>query len=479
MRAMQRWLLLLLSLSLRVHCSQTDTYQIPDGPEPDDEIEVNLRRRLLANYKAASMPRKSGEVLTVDLGVTVVSLISLDQITSTYRLNMWLKMRWFDSRLSWQPRMENGKCVSTASDDLPCFMPFSTYKEYVDAIWTPDLNLYNAAEKPFRDLSLSQAVVYHTGEVQWKRPGTISGICKFMLEDFPSDVQNCHIEIGSWSVPMGVIKTRIDGFYNPTFEIHPTSYIENEEWNFEYSHSAIAETLYECCRDPFQVTRLYFRAARKPRYYNQVFIMPALALAGTIVLSFGIPWNSGERVNAVIMLLLTLVVFLVGASKQLPKTDQGTYIVRVLFMLLYGCLFFASATIVWVKTRDWYQTKKDRDFRQKQLEIFKEQVQQRLQEVKAAAARGSLMSIGGTHYSRRAATFKVDGEDAYDHSHTSSMSVLSVQNTTTGMMSHEDTRRADLYDLKEVTKQLTSLIGEMDKLGIASSGRPSPWPSPR
>ena len=76
----------------------------------------------------------------------------------------------------------------------PSMMTLNTDPIAPDAIWTPDIMLFNTAERPMSELEKTFAMVSPEGVVTWSWPGLLKGTCEFKLEDFPEDTQLCHMQ---------------------------------------------------------------------------------------------------------------------------------------------------------------------------------------------------------------------------------------------------------------------------------------------
>eukprot|EP00929_Paragymnodinium_shiwhaense_P078553 TRINITY_DN40739_c0_g1_i1.p1 TRINITY_DN40739_c0_g1~~TRINITY_DN40739_c0_g1_i1.p1 ORF type:complete len:462 (+),score=84.91 TRINITY_DN40739_c0_g1_i1:80-1465(+) len=366
------WFLLLLLRECAQVRGDNETLSSCWDMSLEQEGETQLRKRLLQGYRAGAMPRSNGKAVEVDLGMNVIKLAKMSQLTGTFSMNVWLRMRWQDDRLTWPVRLdETGKCISDKPSDLPCMMTFDTYREFPDVIWTPDITLWNPAESPLNELQMTQALVYPDGDVRWSRPGSILATCKYELEQFPSDLQDCHLDFASWSYDTGSLKLSIDKLFSPPVYFDPYSFVENEEWNIDVDRFVLTEKTFQCCRYPFEVFRVYFKAMRKDDYYTGVFVMPAVILTLATGLSVGIPFDSGERISYVTAMIVTLVLFLMTVAEQLPKTAQKVTVQTVFDALLYGSIAFLALTVLYIKWRDNQHSKELKEHREKQTRLLR------------------------------------------------------------------------------------------------------------
>eukprot|EP00966_Prymnesium_polylepis_P117613 2719203-Prymnesium_polylepis.1 len=123
--------------------------------------------------------------------MTLYKLESVTTSKGSMRLHVWLRHRWFDDRLRWDP-MAHGR-VSTLQFSSP-------YAEEPE-IWLPDITTYNARQTPDAMYEKSTQTVDHNGQVWWTRPGVLDLLCAFSgLVAFPYDELRCVLEIGGWAL---------------------------------------------------------------------------------------------------------------------------------------------------------------------------------------------------------------------------------------------------------------------------------------
>ena len=90
------------------------------------------------------------------VGFGVRAITDVDQLESTVTVNVWLRQKWYDTRLAWNPKNPHefqGNLII-----LP-----------TDVVWVPDFWLYNTGEKPMSNLAMTHAEVYSNGLVNWSR----------------------------------------------------------------------------------------------------------------------------------------------------------------------------------------------------------------------------------------------------------------------------------------------------------------------
>ena len=72
------------------------------------------------------------DTLEVRMGLAVQNIESFDQITETLDLNIWVRMNWNNAFLQWDSEVSDLTFLSMDSSE----------------VWTPDIELLNAASKP-------------------------------------------------------------------------------------------------------------------------------------------------------------------------------------------------------------------------------------------------------------------------------------------------------------------------------------------
>ena len=287
-----------------------------------------LIETLMKDYNHNIIPIKQNEYINLTMGMALRSLNKIDQMDGTLIANIWLRYWWKDEYLKWDPddwHNINNIVLYTDTDN-----------DYV--IWTPDIYLYNTAEKPMENLKYSRVVVNSNGEVTWSRPGIIQSTCVFDLTHFPYDKQICKFKFGSWSYNGNILKlkTNNDGLDVSNYQMH-------EEWKLTNHETHLNVQTYECCPEPYYDITFLIEIVRMPDFYVLNVIVPTFATASLMLISLLIPWNSGERISFVITVMLSIIVFLLLLSENIPKSNKEPLLSR----MIIGLVFF-SLTVVFV-----------------------------------------------------------------------------------------------------------------------------------
>jgi len=269
--------------------------------------------------------------INLTLSLAIRAFNNIDQIDGSINMNVWLRYEWNDPTIYWNASKYNN--ISLINLD--------TNSDNEHFIWTPDIYLYNTAEKPMTELDYSKSNVYNNGRIFWSRPGLIKSTCIFDLTYYPFDQQVCKLKFGSWAYNKNEICLKST---NNSIDI--SNYQEHEEWNLISYETKINSKKYDCCPEEFQDIEFYYTIRRKPDYYRLNIIIPTFATATLIILTLLVPWDSGERISFAVTVLLSIIVFLLIVSENLPKTDSKPLLSRMIVGLIYFSLISVLFTII-------------------------------------------------------------------------------------------------------------------------------------
>ena len=272
---------------------------------------------------------ESGTNLSLSLAIRAFN--NIDQIDGSINMNIWLRYNW-NSDISWNTTKYN----NMSSINL------NTNPESEQFIWTPDIYLYNTAERPMSELDYPKANVYSDGSIFWSRPGLIKSTCIFNLTYFPYDQQTCKLKFGSWAYDDKDIYLN-DGV-NDSIDLD--NYQEHEEWTLTDYYTKKNSIKYSCCENYYHDIEFYYTIRRKPNYYVLNIIVPTFATATLIILTLLVPWNSGERISFAVTVLLSIIVFLLIVSENLPKTDSKPLLSLMIIGLIYFSLVGVMFTVI-------------------------------------------------------------------------------------------------------------------------------------
>ena len=299
-----------------------------DGSFLNESRVNNLKTHIFNNYRSDTIPLKD-KPLNLSLGIAFRAFNSIDQKEGMVSLNLWIRYAWNDYNLKWNRTDWNISKLTLRTD------PGLDW-----SIWTPDIYLYNTAENPLENLKWSNAEVSSDGNVLWSRPGILQSTCSFDMTHFPYDTQTCFLKFGSWSYT-GAQMILEESDTIPTVDL--SNYNQNEEWTLLDVKNNINSIKYECCPDNYYDITFEVRLQRLTGYYETNIIIPTFATASLILVTLLIPWDSGERISFAVTVMLSIIVFLLILSDNLPKSNHqpllSTMIMSLTFFALFGVFF--------------------------------------------------------------------------------------------------------------------------------------------
>lgn len=315
--------------------------------------EMMLKNKLMENYDVTTIPKlKNMNPLELKLGVAVRAFENIDQVEGTILSNIWLRYYWNDYRLRWNKSFWNTSKIIFYSDP-----------EMDNLIWTPDIYLYNTAELPMEQLKKSRVIVYSNGNIIWSRPGLLKSTCKFDLSYYPFDIQKCHMRFGSWVYNGNDLDLQI---HNSKMDMSNMQL--NEEWKLINTSVKRNTKIYECCPEEYIDLLFEYTLKRYSQHYTSNIIIPTIATSSLMLISLIVPWDSGERISFVTTVMLSIIVFLLILSENLPKSDADPF----LSQLILGLTIFSLVSVFFtVIISSLYTHKKNKGIIYRLLELFK------------------------------------------------------------------------------------------------------------
>lgn len=279
----------------------------------------------MTNYSAAIRPYcGNNDVINVTIDVGLRQVMDLDEPSQILKLNIWIRLKWYDCYLEWDPEEYNGiKSIG---------VPFKM-------IWTPDLTLYDGMsdEFHFNGLEDFRPIIKYDGSVWYNFPSITETRCIVDVSYFPFDVQTCKLVFGSWAHHGNEIDFK---YRYTTGDLSKTE----KEVDF-YVTQFPAErhvVYYNCCIEPYIDVTFYLKLERKPLFYVVHLLLPTLIVTIMAGLGFLLPAESGEKVSLETTVLLSLTVFQLVIADNLPSAAAIPIIVvfydLCLFLSAFACI---------------------------------------------------------------------------------------------------------------------------------------------
>ncbi|XP_017317265.1 neuronal acetylcholine receptor subunit alpha-7 [Ictalurus punctatus] len=282
------------------------------------EHQRRLYKELLESYNRLERPVANDSApLVVELGLTLLQIIDVDEKNQVLITNAWLQMDWTDVYLSWNP--ENYPGVNNLR------FPSSQ-------IWTPDILLYNSADERFDATFHTNVLVNSSGACQYIPPGILKSTCYIDVRWFPFDVQKCDLKFGSWTHNGWLLDLQMR-------EVDISTYIPNGEWDLVGVPGKRNELYYECCKEPYPDVTYTVTIRRRTLYYGLNLLIPCVLISGLALLVFLLPADSGEKISLGITVLLSLTVFMLLVAEIMPATSDSVPLIAQYFastMMIVG-----------------------------------------------------------------------------------------------------------------------------------------------
>ena len=143
-----------------------------------------LFNALFSKYQKKIKP--SG-VVSIKFSLVIEQIVEMVAKDELLVLDAWINQEWMDSRLSWNPLLNNNLTSFQISSDM---------------IWTPDTFMDSSSERnsllvPHQGTYL---MLQHNGHISWPHPMKAMKMkCPMNVKHFPFDQQKCLLIFSSWT----------------------------------------------------------------------------------------------------------------------------------------------------------------------------------------------------------------------------------------------------------------------------------------
>uniref|UniRef100_A0A8C5HTL0 Neuronal acetylcholine receptor subunit alpha-7 n=1 Tax=Gouania willdenowi TaxID=441366 RepID=A0A8C5HTL0_GOUWI len=287
-----------------------------------------LLRELLVSYNSLERPVvNDSDTITVQLTLSLMQIIDVDEKKQVLTTNIWLGMEWEDPYLRWNESDYPGVTSLRLPDHR---------------IWKPDILLYNSAHENFDATYHTNIVVKSSGICYYLLPGIFKSTCHIDVRWFPFDTQRCELKFGSWSYDGWSIDLKM-------VEADITNYIANGEWDLVEVPGQRNERSYECCAEPYPDITYTVVMRRRTLYYGLNLLIPCVLISTLALLVFLLPADSGEKISLGITVLLSLTVFMLLVADIMPATSDSVPLIAQYFattMVIVGLSVIATVLVL-------------------------------------------------------------------------------------------------------------------------------------
>jgi len=264
----------------------------------------NLANYIYSMSHPEIRPYNNGDAIDVHVGYALRTILQLDSTEQVLAMDLWMRKRWFDPNLAWDPADYSNLTVLRVSGQN---------------MWVPEVVVYNTLEtrKGLQELKEEfRITVYNDGTCLWMHPRLLHITCQLNLAMWPYDSQECHIEIGTWTYTG--LELRI---FNMS-ENMDTNYVKlNGEWELSATRVEPSVVYYNSSSVgaiPYYGLKFYITLRRRAGYFLQNIGLMTSLMLGLVLVGVLVPPDEDQRVNFGMTIFLSQMVMLLVVAEHLP-----------------------------------------------------------------------------------------------------------------------------------------------------------------
>jgi len=354
------------------------------GSNLDTKLETKLNNFLddKNRYQTTILPVMSLDTpVYLKFGLKLKGINYFDQVNENIYLNMDLIQSWKDEYLHWNLTVYPIKYVNLDSSK----------------IWKPDLELYNAARKPYLFNKESNIKLYHNGKIEWIRTLAYSFACPLDLYHFPFDSQMCSMTFGSWKLDTRYLNIKPFNNSHKFNEFSIDDDFSHNEWELINVSSNHNDAEYQCCKDIlWSVSVFDIHLKRKfSSYINNIIMIAILTLTGITISLFDPALY--RRTFVLVFIPLSIIWIQIDIADKIPVIEYSTVLEKYYMLcfaitnmlaiesgLVYSILTFKLTSDTTIEQLENIDVSKDKqcvmDYINRQNQKQKQQQQQQQQQ---------------------------------------------------------------------------------------------------
>jgi hypothetical protein len=273
-------------------------------------------------------PFEDGQPIDVTIGLHVLNLANIDEVSEQFGLDGYLYEQWMDKRLAYVAEGPQDQMRNYA----------------MGQIWIPQLEIINAAVPRTRDdLSIR---VSPDGTVRYVERFIVSLSSRFELRRFPFDQQQLIVIIHPFLPDGPRVKFKLDA--NSTWTASEfQSFSSLAQWHLTRLHSELLSVpAYGGLTVP--EARFEIDVTRRSSFYLWKVFLPLLLM---VFLSWAVFWieasDLSNQVQVAVTTILTVIAFAFAISATMPRLPYLTYI-DAFFLECYIYVFLAVVELMTV-----------------------------------------------------------------------------------------------------------------------------------
>jgi hypothetical protein len=284
-------------------------------------------------------PFEDGKPIDVVIGLHVINIAAIDEVSEQFRLDGYLFARWIDPRLAYTPGGPDDQVRNYA----------------MGQIWVPQLEMINAAAPRSRDEIA--IMVNPDGTVRYAERFIASLSSKFELRRFPFDQQRLIVIIHPFLVDGPRMKFRLDEASTWTASEFK-SFSSLAQWHLTSLHSELlVAPAYGGLTMP--EARFEIDVERRSSFYLWKVFLPLLLM---VFLSWAVFWieagDLSNQVQVAVTTILTVIAFAFAISATMPRLPYLTYI-DAFFLECYIYVFLAVVELMTVHVTHRSEARRD------------------------------------------------------------------------------------------------------------------------
>jgi hypothetical protein len=293
----------------------------------------------IANDAILLAPPDHSQPLNIAVGLHIVNIASIDEVTEQFEMDAYLFERWIDPRLAFTP--------SGPGDRERDFA--------VGQIWIPQLEMINAASPRTRgDTSIRVAP---DGTVNYAERSKVALSSRFELRRFPFDRQALLIIIHPFLADGPRIKfSLLDHATWTASEFESYSSLAQWKLNAIEPRVGMAPT-YGGLTVP--EVRFAIAVERRSSFYLWKVFLPLLLM---VFLSWSVFWieanDLSNQIQVAVTTILTVIAFAFAISATMPRLPYLTYI-DAFFLECYIYVFLAVVELMTVHVTHRIERRRD------------------------------------------------------------------------------------------------------------------------
>jgi hypothetical protein len=284
-------------------------------------------------------PPYNGQPLDITIGLHVVNLAAINEVSEQFQLDAYMFERWIDKRLAYTPQG-----------------PQDNLRNYAfGQIWIPQLEMINAASPRSRqEISI---MVSPDGTVRYAERLVVILSSSFHLRRFPFDQQQLLVIIHPFLADGPRLRFKLDSDSTWTASEF-TSFSSLAQWHLTGLRSQLLDAAtYGGMTVP--EARFQIDVTRRSSFYLWKVFIPLLLM---VFLSWAVFWIEADdlsnQIQVAVTTILTVIAFAFAISATMPRLPYLTYI-DAFFLECYIYVFLAVVELMTVHVTHRSERRRD------------------------------------------------------------------------------------------------------------------------